>query len=107
MITDCFSGPDLLGIEDGPFFLDVGHLLILITPFAIAYTLWRVFVTNRTSPAGFATLGLDENSRAYSKLYCHTIPWRSLFLHALFGAMTFKLGLMSFEIYQYMRGWFE
>ena len=107
MITDCFSGPDLFDMDDGPFFSDVGSLLIVVTPFAIAYKLWRVFVTNRTSPAGFATLGLNENSQAYSELYCRTIPWRSLFWHALFGVVTFKLGVMSFEVYQYVRGWFE
>ena len=83
------------------FFLDVGELLIFTLPAAICAVLWKVFVTNRTIPRGnILSLGIDDSSATYAELYGRSIPWRTLFLHALVGVVTFKLGVLAFEAYR-------
>jgi hypothetical protein len=102
MLSDSFTVTDCSGLGNGGFFSDFGGFMIAIVPFAIGYALWRIFVTNRTGPGGTAILGLDENAATYTELYGRRIPWRSLFLHALVGVVTFKVGVFAFETYRYV-----
>ena len=88
MISECFGGASqyhLYGLEEGGFLFDVAALMILIIPTAIAYALWRMFVTNRIGPRGTTILGLDENSATYTKVYDEGMSWRKLFLYGLAG----------------------
>ena len=103
MITECFGGPSqLYALEEGSFLYDVGRLMTLVVPAAIAYALWRIFVTNRTGPGGTTILGLDENSATYTELYGRRIPWLTLFLYVLTSVVTFKLGVLAFEAFRYV-----
>jgi len=104
MITDCFGGNSgLMGLDELAFFSDVGQFLPVVVPLAIGYTLWRIFVTNRSNPAGSLILGLDENAATYTELYSRRIPWRALCIYVLTGAVTFKLGVLAFEAYYYLQ----
>ena len=79
------------------FIEDAGAIMILIFPAAICVVLWRVFVTNRTTPRGnILSLGLDERSATYTELYGHKIPWLAIFLHALVGVATSMLCVLVF-----------
>lgn len=104
MVTNCFGGySGLLGLDELAFVCDVGLLMIAATPAVIVYVLWRIFVTNRVSPAGTLILGLDENAATYTKLYGRRIPWRALSIYVLTSAVTFKLGVLAFEGYTYIQ----
>jgi hypothetical protein len=37
-------------------------------------------------------------------LYGRSIPWLALFLHALVGVATFRLGVLAFEAWSYIMG---
>ena len=77
---------------------DLGTLVLVLFPAAICVVLWKVFVTNRTTPRGnVLRLGLDETSATETELYGRKIPWRSLFLHAAFGVATFEFGVFVYE----------
>ena len=97
MITDCGGGSGLYGLEERGFLLDVVVLMIFfVIPTTIGYTLWRIFVTNRTGLGGTTTLGLDENSATYKEMYDHGISWRRLFLYGLTGVV------FGFEVFRYV-----
>lgn len=86
------------------FFEDLGTLMLFVLPGAICVVLWKVFITNRTTPRGnVLALGLDESSATAVELYGRKIPWKALALHALVGAGTFKLGVLAFEAYRYLQ----
>jgi len=77
---------------------DLGTLILFIFPAAICVVLWKVFVTNRTTPRGnVLQLGLDETSATQTELYGWKIPWRSLFLYAAVGVTTFEFGVFVYE----------
>ena len=77
---------------------DLGTLILFIFPAAICVVLWKVFVTNRTTPRGnVLQLGLDETSATQTELYGRKIPWRSLFLYAAVGVTTFEFGVFVYE----------
>ena len=108
MITDCFhSNSGLIHLDEVAFFSDVGQLLPVVVPLVIGYTLWRIFVTNRSNPAGSLILGLDENAAKYTELYNRRIPWRALTIYVLTSAVTFKLGVLAFEAYYYLQEFFS
>ena len=74
---------------------DIAELMVYTVPVAICVVLWKVFITNRTTPRGnILSLGLDESSATYTELYGRSIPWLTLFLHVLVGVATFKLGVL-------------
>ena len=83
-----------MGLDEAAFISDLGSLIIVATPAAIGYVLWRIFVTNRTSPSR-TTLGLDENSVTSTGGY--NFPWRALFAHAAVGVATFEFGVFVYE----------
>lgn len=104
MITRCFAGPDLLGLEAGGFFFDVSALMTVAVPAAICYALWRLFVTNRTGPrGGVVVLGLDNSSAADSELYGRRISRWNLLLYAVTSFLTFNFGVFVFEGYRYLQ----
>jgi hypothetical protein len=85
------------------FIEDVGELMIFVLPAAICVVLWKVFVTNRTTPRGnILSLGLDESSATYTELYGRRIPWQSILFYVLIGVATFKLGVFAFEAFGYV-----
>ena len=82
--------------------------MIFLFPAAICAVLWKVFVTNRTTPRGnVLQLGLDETSATPTELYGHKIPWRALFLHAAVGVATFEFGVFVYETYRSIQEWFS
>lgn len=91
-----------MDLQELPFVVDVGLLLIVATPAVIGYVLWRIFVTNRVSPSGTMMLGLDENTATYTELYGRQIPWRRLSIYLSVSAVTFKFGVFAFEAYYYV-----
>lgn len=95
MMTDCLGGSSyqLSGYERD-FFAVVGLLIFAHIPAAIGYALWRIFVTNRTSPEGTTILGLDENSAAYREMYDPGISWRTMFLYGFTGVV------FGFEVFR-------
>ena len=105
MITDCFGTPQgLFGLDGHVFFIDVGLLMIAAVPAAIVVALWKIFVTNRITPRGnVLALGLNETSATKVELYGRGIPWRALFLRASLAAVTFQLGVFSFDLNYYVQ----
>jgi len=103
MITNCAGYSGLLGLEEFEFVQTVSVLMIAATPAVIICVLWRIFVTNRVSPAGTLILGLDENAATYTKLYGRRIPWSRLSIYILTSAVTFKFGVLAFEAYYFIQ----
>lgn len=101
---------DSFYVSDYPvnvFSEDFGTLILLIFPAAICVVLWKVFVTNRTTPRGnVLRLGLHESSASETELYGHKFPWRALFLYAAVGVTTFEFGVFVYETYCSIQGWF-
>lgn len=82
----------------------VMNLVILAFPLSVAYTAWRIFVTERMGPRGnVMVLGLDERSATYSEMYRPKIPGWTLLLYFLTSFGTFSLGLLAFDTYQYVK----
>ena len=104
MTPDTFTLTECYGIGEPDYVVTITVLMLAGALVAICYTLWRIFVTNRTGPGGTTILGLDENSATYTELYDRRIPWQSLFLYASVAIMTFKLGVLAFEAYWYLMG---
>lgn len=93
MISNCGGGdPHLYNLSEMAFIIDVGLLMLVATPAAIGYVLWRIFVTNRTSPSR-TTLGLNEELSAEG----YSFPWRALFTRAAVGVATFEFGVIVYE----------
>jgi len=87
--------------------LDVGTLILFIVPAAICVVLWKVFITNRTTPRGnVLSLGLDETSATHTELYGRKIPWRALLLYASVGVTTFQFGVFVYETFYAIQEWF-
>ena len=67
-IPCCFCEPSLS--PDYPLDIliqDVNELMLYTAPLALCLVLWKLFVTNRTTPRGDVTvLGLDASSSTYS-----------------------------------------
>jgi hypothetical protein len=90
------------------FVEDLSTLMLFILPAAICVVLWKVFVTNRTTPRGnVLALGLDETTATQTELYGRKIPWRSLFLYAAVGVTTFEFGVFIYQTYCQLQEWFS
>ncbi len=92
-----------MDLDEHAFVINVSLLMIAATPAVIVYTLWRIFVTNRTNPGGTLILGLDKNAATYTELYGRRIPWGALSIYVLTSAVTFKFGVLAFEAWNYIR----
>ena len=101
--VDSYYAPDY----PANFFVeDIGTLILFVFPAAICVVLWKVFVTNRTTPRGnVLALGLDETSATPTELYGHKFPWRVLFAHAAVGVATFEFGVFVYKTYWYIQAW--
>ena len=104
-VTCCFCGPDLSPAYNLSVFLDDVQVLAVYTvPAMICVVLWKVFITNRRTPrGGISFLGLDESSVTYSPKPQPLISKWNLLLYLFTAALTFKLGVLAFETYQYLR----
>jgi len=88
------------------FVADVETLMLFVFPAAVCVILWKVFVTNRITPRGnILSIGLDETSATHTELYGRKFPWRSLFLHAAVGVVTFEFGVFVYETYWSIQEW--
>lgn len=97
-------GCSLYGLEESGFLADAFALLTLVTPLAVCYTLWRIFVTNRSGPRGdIIDLGLDDSSAVYSDLDPRGIPPRVRLYYIATSAATFLLGLLAFQISELLK----
>jgi len=107
MVTHCVDTG--FYVSDYPVYIfveDFGTLMLFVFPAAICVILWKVFVTNRTTPRGnVLALGLDETSATPTELYGRNIPWRSLFFHAAVGVATFEFGVFVYETYCSIQQW--
>jgi hypothetical protein len=82
----------------------VANLVLLAFPLSVAYTAWRVFVTERMGPRGnVMVLGLDESSATYSEVDRQKTSGWTLLLYFLTSFGTFSLGLLAFDTYQYVK----
>lgn len=81
----------------------VGTLTILLIPPAIGYMLWRICVTNRINPRGdVCVLGLGETSATPLEMYGRPIKWKMVALYACTSWLTFNVGLIAFNFYNYL-----
>ena len=67
-VTCCFCEPSLSrSYPLMTFIQDVNEVLLYIAPLVLCVVLWKLFVTNRTTPPGDLTvLGLDASASTYS-----------------------------------------
>ena len=94
MISQCvYCG--ILELNERAFFQDTFVLLAVMSPAALGFTLWRLFVTNKSSPrGGIIVLGLNNSAFLDSGWSLSTyvrLPY------LLFSVLTFELGLISSE----------
>jgi hypothetical protein len=90
--------------SESTFFSDTVTLLQVIVPAAICFTLWRLFVTNRYGPRGdVVVLGLDDSHSVYSELDHPQISRCWFPLYCFTGLLTFSLGLLAFEFWQFLQ----
>ena len=86
------------GTTDTSSFEDFEELLVLIFASAICYTLWRIFVTNRSGPrGGVVALGLDDSSCVYSDLGVKGVSGYLRLLYFAVSILTFLIGVMTYE----------
>jgi len=102
VISDCaYCG--ILELEETAFFLDTFALLVLVVPAATCFTLWRIFVTNRTGPrGGVVVLGLDDSSSS-SDLSGSATPVYLRFSYCITSILTFVIGLVTSEAFKFLR----
>lgn len=106
MITRCFSGPDLFGLSDTGFMVDVTFLLTIALPAAFCYALWRKFVTEKFNPRGnIVALGLDNSTATQTELYGRRLLRWQLILYGFTSFLTFSLGVFVFESHVYLQEW--
>ena len=98
---DCIQPctPGLVDLDEVGFILDVLLLTILALPMSITYVLWRIFITNRRSPAT-SVLGLrmEHNSTTEARWYIPRISAARLALYTIMTVLTFDLGSLAFNL---------
>src|SRR5262245_23342270 len=101
MITHCFSGDaGLLELSDIGFIADTIELMKVVLPASALFTLWRIFVSNRTGPrGGVIVLGLDDSSKVYARVNSQITATRAC-LYLFTGLLTFCLGLLAVDVYR-------
>src|SRR5262245_4122560 len=106
MISDCtYYG--ILELRDSAFFLDTATLLVVVAPAAIVFTLWRIFVTIRTGPrVGVVVLGLDDSSSVYSDMSPSPMPLYVPLLYLGTAVLTFIVGLLASEAWNFLLAMF-
>ena len=100
MVTCCFCEPEL-AYDLATFLQDFNEFMVFTAPVAICVVLWKIFVTNRSTPRGDMTvLGLDESSGTYSPPFQRGVTFGTLLLYLLTGFTTFGLGVLIFDAVQ-------
>jgi hypothetical protein len=100
MVTCCFCEPEL-AYDLATFLQDFNEFMIYTAPVATCVVLWKIFVTNRSTPRGDMTvLGLDESSAIYSPPFQRGVTFCTLLLYLLTGFTTFGLGVLVFNAVQ-------
>ena len=103
MISDCaYCG--ILELNETAFFQDTFALLVLIAPGAICFTLWRIFITNKSGArGGIVVLGLDDSSSTYSDLDLSDISIYLRLLYCITSILTLVIGLLTSEAFKFLR----
>ena len=103
MISDCaYCG--ILELNETAFFQNTFALLVLIAPGAICFTLWRIFITNKSGPrGGIVVLGLDDSSSTYSDLDLSGISIYLRLLYCVTSILTLVIGLLTSEAFKFLR----
>lgn len=100
MVTCCFCEPEL-AYDLATFLQDFNEFMVYTAPVAMCVVLWKIFVTNRSTPRGDMTvLGLDESSGTYSPPFQRGVTFGTLLLYLLTGFTTFGLGVLIFDAVQ-------
>jgi hypothetical protein len=100
MVTCCFCEPEL-AYDLATFLQDFNEFMIYTAPVATCVVLWKIFVTNRSTPRGdISFLGLDESSQTYSPVVERDFSVWSLVLYLFAGLVTFSLGVLVFDAVQ-------
>ena len=100
MVTCCFCEPQL-AYDLATFLEDFNEFMVYTVPVAIMVVLWKIFVTNRTTPRGDMTvLGLDDSSATYSPPFKRGVTFCMLLLYLLTGFITFGFGVLVFDLVQ-------
>jgi hypothetical protein len=101
MISHGIDG--LYGLDEPSFISGALALLTLVLPAAVWFTLWRMFVTNRSGPrGGIVVLGLDDSSSTYSDLSPKSIPIKLRLSYCVVSLLTFAMGILTFEGVQFL-----
>src|SRR5260370_14031061 len=103
MISGCaYCG--ILQLNETAFFQDTFALLVLIAPGTMFFTLWRIFVTNKSGPrGGIVVLGLDDSSSTYSDLSLSGISMYRRLTYCSTSILTFVMGLLTSEGFKLLR----
>ena len=100
MVTCCACDPEMT-YNVAIFLQDCNEFMVYTVPVAICVVLWKIFVTNRTTPRGDMTfLGLDESSATYSPPVQRGVTFGTLLLYLLTSVSTFGLGVLVFGAVQ-------
>ena len=102
MISDCaYCG--ILELNDPAFFEDTFALLVIIAPGALCFTLWRIFITNKSGPrGGVIILGLDDSAPIYSDLGTSGISSYVRLSYCITSILTFVIGLLTSEAFKFL-----
>ena len=89
MVALCPVNSSLTGLDAVGFFLDLGALIILVTPVIILYVLWRIFVPSKDSPRPNVLCLDPENTSVPCRDFCWSgIPGWKVVLCAVLALMT-------------------
>src|SRR5260370_37957534 len=93
MISGCaYCG--ILQLNETAFFQDTFALLVLIAPGTMFFTLWRIFVTNKSGPrGGVVVLGLDDSSSTHADLSLSGFSMDRPLTYCCTSILTFGTGL--------------
>ena len=96
----------ILNLNDAAFINDTLELMVVVGPGALCLTLWRIFVTNRSGPAGgIVSLGLDDSSSVYAGTTSH-ISHIVRLSYCVTALLTFALGSMASNVFRLCSQWF-
>jgi hypothetical protein len=115
-LQDCTFGPE--DYESWHYYFEVtvkdlsdviGFVFVAFlfsSPVILGIVLWKVFDTDKIG-RGVISLGLEETSFLTTQTSKPLISKWNLLLYLFTCALTFKLGVLAFETYQYLRALFS
>jgi len=90
MITNCAGGFSVDDFQEATFFTAILDLVILFSPGAIGYTVWRIILSNRASFRVRTVLRLDENTETCSDPGGRGISWTVVLYSLAAGVFVFE-----------------